>query len=372
MFSVLFNVVDITLFMTFTLYTLAAGIIVLQRQHFFRYELAFSYCLLKVISILWVIIYFHEPAFKALPWWMKHDSFLYFNIIHFLSPLILVWFFSVILTKHIRLGFLDAFYLFVTISLTIYSVTQYPILENTSCTPDSFCKSQLVLFHAEIVRVLLTIHILFLVFLRSRILERPAMSGLSIAVISAHGVLWLWTTIKTVLIRFQVFNYDFLVSSASVLNVVIAFLFLAWIAFQLWQKHLGKQLELAQKANSNNAEPLPVSEELVKQFEHFIHTEKPHLINNLTLTRLAEMLGLSRTRLSHLINSHYHHTYSDYINLLRVNEAKKNLSDPAYEHASLEEIYQASGFNSKTTFNNAFKKVTGTTPSEYRANLGGR
>jgi AraC-like DNA-binding protein len=81
---------------------------------------------------------------------------------------------------------------------------------------------------------------------------------------------------------------------------------------------------------------------------------------------LSTELDLSRSHLSRIINSELKTTFSDYINLLRVNEAKKYLLQPDFSNYTLVAIGLEAGFNSKTTFNSAFKKFAGMTPSAFK------
>ncbi|GGD71060.1 helix-turn-helix domain-containing protein [Maribacter cobaltidurans] len=70
--------------------------------------------------------------------------------------------------------------------------------------------------------------------------------------------------------------------------------------------------------------------------------------------------------MSLLINHHLGKHFFDFINEYRVNEAKAILENPdANQFTVLEILYQV-GFNSKSTFYTAFKKVTNKTPTQYR------
>ncbi len=94
---------------------------------------------------------------------------------------------------------------------------------------------------------------------------------------------------------------------------------------------------------------------------------KPHLNEDLTLPVLAEGVGLSLHDLSRLINTRHQKNFHAFINEHRVNEAKKQLADPACAEKSILEITCDAGFKSRSTFNTAFKKITGMTPSAYRS-----
>jgi AraC-like DNA-binding protein len=69
--------------------------------------------------------------------------------------------------------------------------------------------------------------------------------------------------------------------------------------------------------------------------------------------------------LSKVINSTYGQNFNDYINRFRVDEAVKLMNDPAYKNFNILVVAYDAGFNSKSTFNRAFKKVTGVTPKDY-------
>jgi AraC-like DNA-binding protein len=93
---------------------------------------------------------------------------------------------------------------------------------------------------------------------------------------------------------------------------------------------------------------------------------KPYLNAELTLEGLAKEIDLSAGYLSQIINRREGISFYDFINKYRVTEAKRILSDPKFDHYSILAIGLESGFNSKSTFNTAFKKYSGTTPSAYK------
>lgn len=109
-------------------------------------------------------------------------------------------------------------------------------------------------------------------------------------------------------------------------------------------------------------------EELVKikiSLEGIMETQKPYLDSELNLIRLAEMLSVSTHHLSYVINTGFGKNFFQYVNEYRVDYAKKLLKEPNSKLSILGIAYE-SGFNSKTSFNTTFKKVTGQTPSEFK------
>lgn len=89
------------------------------------------------------------------------------------------------------------------------------------------------------------------------------------------------------------------------------------------------------------------------------------LNNDLSLSSLASRLGLSIHNTSYLINKHTEGNFYNFINQLRVEEAKKMLLEGRMEELNMVGIAFAAGFNSKTAFNTAFKKYTGYSPTAY-------
>ncbi len=87
---------------------------------------------------------------------------------------------------------------------------------------------------------------------------------------------------------------------------------------------------------------------------------------NLTLVTLAENLGLPSHQVSKLINEKFGKSFNDLINEYRVNEFIARINNPRYQGYSVLGVAMDVGFNSKSSFNNTFKKLTGKTPSTYR------
>ncbi|HJP63496.1 MAG TPA: helix-turn-helix domain-containing protein, partial [Mucilaginibacter sp.] len=94
-----------------------------------------------------------------------------------------------------------------------------------------------------------------------------------------------------------------------------------------------------------------------------------YLDPELSLSVLAEKFGVTPHELSRIINTVFKKSFNDFINAYRVNEVLQKMQDPAYSHMNLVGIAYESGFNSKTTFNRAFKQVTGNNPVDYKKKL---
>ena len=94
--------------------------------------------------------------------------------------------------------------------------------------------------------------------------------------------------------------------------------------------------------------------------------KKPYQDNELTLFTLAKQLKIHPNHLSQIINQHHNQNFFDYINEQRVIDVKEALLSHKYDNHSLLGIAHEFGFNSKASFNRAFKKFTGMTPSDFK------
>jgi len=97
-----------------------------------------------------------------------------------------------------------------------------------------------------------------------------------------------------------------------------------------------------------------------------VEKEKIFQNSKLSVYDLAEILKTNKTYISVSINNVLKKNFRQFINEYRIDEAKKLLVDPKFDHISIEGIAQTVGFISKSTFNVTFKKQAGVIPSDYR------
>jgi len=90
----------------------------------------------------------------------------------------------------------------------------------------------------------------------------------------------------------------------------------------------------------------------------------------LSLHDIALHTGLNIRDISAAINKGSGVNFCEYINRLRVTEVKKYLSTHGTKKYSLLEIATNSGFNSKSSFNAAFKNEVGLTPTQFLSTQG--
>ncbi len=86
---------------------------------------------------------------------------------------------------------------------------------------------------------------------------------------------------------------------------------------------------------------------------------------NIYLESIAEQFNTSASYLSRLIKKETSVSFSEYLNILRIEKAKELLLN---SKLSIKDIYEQLGFNNRNTFIRAFKALVSVTPSEYRNN----
>lgn len=158
----------------------------------------------------------------------------------------------------------------------------------------------------------------------------------------------------------QEFLFKTITSHYYILWVGISFIIYTLGHVGLYE--FNEKKKLFKKTKEEN---ITVSKYIV-EFENFVKIERNYLNPQLSLELIADQLQINKSYLSRIINSELEISFTDYINRLRIEEAKTYLISKEYENYTLSTIGFEAGFNSKSVFNSCFKKYTGFTPSEYR------
>ncbi len=101
--------------------------------------------------------------------------------------------------------------------------------------------------------------------------------------------------------------------------------------------------------------------------DELLMKEKLYCDEDLSLRRLAGLIGIQPQELSVYLNHHLQVNFNSFINRYRVDEAVNMMKDDT--NRSLLSIAFAVGFNSKSVFYEAFTKQTGISPARYRKSL---
>jgi len=139
------------------------------------------------------------------------------------------------------------------------------------------------------------------------------------------------------------------------------------------------QQALSQKVLNESEKGLPCSRQtrtallsaekmqlIASKLEQAMIDDKLFLQDNLSLNKLSETISETENHISETLSQFLHTKFFQFVNGFRVEEAKKALQETDKLVTS---IAFDVGFNSKSTFNTAFKKVVGYSPTAYRNSL---
>ncbi len=104
----------------------------------------------------------------------------------------------------------------------------------------------------------------------------------------------------------------------------------------------------------------------IESLKEHMNTAKPYLNPSLTIQELANQINVPVNELSVLINVHLNQHFFDFINQYRIEEAMEILKNHPKKDFTILQTLDKVGFNSKSSFNTAFKKHTSLTPTAYR------
>lgn len=163
-----------------------------------------------------------------------------------------------------------------------------------------------------------------------------------------------------------------LIGSAAV--YYLAFLFLRYInslshTVQVVREEEREEEPVPVKKQESKYSSSPLTEEdLDRHWQALVtlmESEQLYLQQELSLSGLAEKVGIPRQYLSQVINRKAGVNFYDFINSYRLEEFVRLVALPENSNYTILSIAFDAGFNSKASFNSFFKKSKGMTPSQY-------
>ncbi len=175
------------------------------------------------------------------------------------------------------------------------------------------------------------------------------------------GAAWLMYAVEFSLSALGVFW----IGSGVLLPILEAIALAIFIQRALNQKVLNESEKGLPSANQTRVALLsPEKMQLIaSKLERAMKEDKLFLQDNLSLNKLSESISETENHISETLSQFLHTKFFQFINGFRVEEAKKALED---RDKLVTSIAFDVGFNSKSTFNTAFKKIVGYSPSAYR------
>ena len=148
------------------------------------------------------------------------------------------------------------------------------------------------------------------------------------------------------------------------LSLAIIILFIAYYGMK--NPELYRVADLAPKKKYSKSKLSNADLDALKiELDSIMLSKKPFLNRKLLKAELAELLGISNPDIARLLNERIGMNFFEFINYHRIKEFIALAKNKDLDHFTLFGIAQEAGFNSKTTFNKAFKDLMGTTPRDY-------
>lgn len=104
---------------------------------------------------------------------------------------------------------------------------------------------------------------------------------------------------------------------------------------------------------------------LAQKIDKLVKEEKLYLNPEFSVNSLCDLFNTNRSYISRAVNKNLSENFKTYINDLRIKEAVRLLSDENFDMYKIETIYELAGFKNRASFNRAFLKYTGVTPSFF-------
>lgn len=169
----------------------------------------------------------------------------------------------------------------------------------------------------------------------------------------------------------RMFSHDFMtIEYARIAMVLFIILFLCWLLLKALHapeifRGIDSKLRLIRNITEEEKKEMAMQNN-IEELRNFMKEKEPYLNPNLTIQNLADELGKPVRELSILINYNFKQHFYDFINSYRIDKAKELLKNTSSKDLMVFEIFYDVGFNSKSSFNTAFKKQVGKTPTQYR------
>jgi len=168
-----------------------------------------------------------------------------------------------------------------------------------------------------------------------------------------------------------------LLNLLTTLMMAVTLFFVCWILWQalhnpsIFQGINSKVKSLEPKKRPQNQSDVVIvdvneAQRVLSTIKCHMSLNKPYLNPSLNIDTLAEQLNIPALKISTVLNHHLGQHFFDFINSYRVKEAADILSLKSNKQKAILEILLEVGFNSKSSFNTAFKKHLAMTPSQYR------
>lgn len=146
-------------------------------------------------------------------------------------------------------------------------------------------------------------------------------------------------------------NWDLSILFILYSSIVILETFYLWKSPEILREEINFQINEAEK--------------ILERLDNLMNLEKVYKDPELNISRLSKLMDTKNHILSRILNDHFGKNFRDYINEYRVKEFIHSANEGNLERYTFLGLAHEVGFNSKSTFNLAFKKFTGQNPRDF-------
>lgn len=144
--------------------------------------------------------------------------------------------------------------------------------------------------------------------------------------------------------------------------------FIYWIGYSGYFKSEFK----SQNRQADSKNKLSFSEKdkkNLKRVTDLVINETLYKNSTLKIDDIASKIDLNSKYVSFLLNSGLEKSFYDYINGLRIEEFKSRLQNSADNILTIQSLAEESGFKSRSTYNDLFKKYESITPKQFKERM---
>lgn len=235
-----------------------------------------------------------------------------------------------------------------------------------------------ILFHLQ------TVVYVFAVFMLLRKAKKLYLENNAGASINSYNWLFQFTSVLSILYLiviikniFKFSDYPYISEWIKIGILVLQLFIICWYLYKALNhpdlfRNIDSKLKLVSDMvlEEKNNEPTAAREKeynaALSKLKQYMVEEKPFLNPSLTIQDVAVAIEIPVRDLSLLINHKLEQHFYDFVNTYRIENAMDILKDVTKSKVTILEILYEVGFNSKSSFNTAFKKYTGNTPTSYR------
>jgi AraC-like DNA-binding protein len=183
--------------------------------------------------------------------------------------------------------------------------------------------------------------------------------------VKSFTITFMFIMLTWIMIQFDILDFTFRFKAYYFVYLLFTFL-------NYWTMYRGfintERMQPKHNEKKDVHEILPKNTDYdiyLKRIQKAMNEDLIFLNSKLTLNEFGKHLEINPKYLSYILNNQFNKNFHDFINEYRIKQAKLELLTLKTKKLTIEAVSKNCGFNSKSTFNSCFKKITSYTPSQF-------